>query len=1616
VEYRVLGKLEVLRDGAAVDLGTFRQRALLALLLTAPNTVLSTDQLIDRLWGEDPPGGDRQNSLWVYVSGLRKALEPDREKRTEGTILLTRPPGYLVHVDPDEVDAVRFERLVAEGQALAITDPAAASLVLGEALALWRGRAYEDFTYESFAQSEINRLEELRLEAVDARIGADLDRGMSRELVSELETLVRQHPLREELTGKLMISLYRCGRQADALRAFQMMRARLGSELGIEPSAGIRRIEEQIVTGDESLGLPGRVPGGSGAAVSGLPVRGYELRDKIGEGAFGVAYRAYQPAVGREVAIKVIRPELANDPGFIRRFEAEAQLVARLEHPHIVPLYDYWREPGAAYLVMRLMKGGSLADVLDGSALDPQQASGVIVQLGSALQAAHRSGVVHRDIKPENILVDDDGNAYLSDFGIAVGADGGPSGDPFAPSTVSPPYAPPEQLRHEAGTPASDIYSLAVVMAQALTGLRGDVDQIEGALTGPVRRTIDRATAADVGERQADARTFVAELTQALEAELDPSATPARDVGLDVDVDNPYKGLRSFTTADSGDFHGRERVVDRLVARLGAPGTRGRFIAVVGPSGSGKSSVVSAGLLPSLRQGAVAGSESWFTVEMTPAPHPFEALEEALRSVAVDPPASLLEELVASRRGLHNALTHVLPTDGSQLLVVIDQFEELFTQVEPDAAGRFLDALVHAITQEHSRVRVLVTLRADFYDRPLRHRGLSELLHDGTQIITPMTPEELERAVVAPAERLGITFEPALVAELVRDVVDRAGALPLLQYTLTELFDARAGTRVTSATYRDMGGVSGALVKRADGLLLELGDEARDVTRQLFLRLVTVGDGAGDTRRRVLRTELEQLAVDRRIVDGVLDTFGRHRLLSFDRDPVTRGPTVEISHEALLTEWTRLRDWIDGARHDVRNQRRLAHSMDEWVAAERADDYLLRGGRLEQLHGWAAGASLPLSAPEEAFLEASIAERDRVVADEREREQRAVDAERRERQRARQLAAAALVAILVGALAVFGVVQWRAAEEAQGEIEDLRVVNSLASASSVVRADNPTRAVLLAAQAVRESTRLGFAPDEAVDAVHWALQELGAQYDVAPETPVAVRAGPNGPSGVYALSPSELVDVTESVVSRKLSTEECVAVYRGPCPDLPAVPADMPLSGGSDGYGASEPGPTALAGAKITLASMFLINEHGFEQELEAFTEATGIEIERVHYDGNDIARILSGNVPRPDVFVLPGPLPEWARTRALDLGQWLDHDTLRADFGDYLLNSATVLSGDHRLRENTTAVAVPVDLDLESMVYYPKAAFEAVGYDLPSTWEELMALSQRMVADGRTPWCMAFAHAGEARVDGWPGAHLIQNMVLRQGGVDAYDAWARGEIGFSSPQVLGVGRLADDIVFEPGFVAPEPAQISTVDWLFPLEALVPRDFSAGTREPGCWLSVQRNFMYRLYASSLSGGEDVDYFLLPPTDPSAATASIGEVTMAAGLTDRPEVRLLLEHMADPAFGSLWAPHVGTGEGAPPANGYLTPNRRFDLLQFGPPDDPAVGVKLRMLSDVRAALDAGTLRGYTHDVMPEPIGGLSGTRPNAFHSSMLDWVDREETIGELFAAIDVEWEAVLARGG
>jgi WD40 repeat protein/DNA-binding SARP family transcriptional activator len=1073
--FRVLGPLEVSGDEGTFPLGGPKQRTALAYLILNANQVVAAERLIDALWGDDPPGAAR-GTLQTYISRLRSVL---------GTSAIEgRAPGYRLRTEPDEVDALRFERLLRDARR---TDgePRAAAAMLAEALDLWRGPALADLANEASLGPEIARLEELRLQATEEEIAVKLDLGRQAEAVAQLEVLTREHPLRERLWGELLLAMYRAERQADALDAFDRARAILADELGIDPSKELQELHARILRQDPTLDLKGE------------PLRGYRLLDQIGEGAFGVVYRATQPQIGREVAIKAVHPELANHPDFVRRFEREAQIVARLEHPHVVPLYDYWREPDAAYLVMRYLRGGSLEDLLDESSLEPIHAASILDQVAAALSAAHRQGIVHRDLKPGNILLDEEGNAYLTDFGVALDV-GAPEKTSGTMMRGTPAYLSPEQIRLEPAVPASDVYALGVVLYEMLTGehpfpassLTTLLDQHMRDPLPSVRRTqpklpvaidtlIAKATAKDVGERFTDPLEVAAAFRVILEGSAAPREEPR-------EMRNPYKGLRAFLEADAGDFFGREAVTNRLLRRLGVNEEGSRFLAVVGPSGSGKSSVVRAGLIPALRRGAIDGSEHWYVIDVLPGSHPFRELETALLGVAVEPPPSLLDDLQRDALGLVRAADRVLPDPDAELLIVLDQLEEVFTLVtDEEERTRLLETVWAAALEPASRVRIVATLRADFFDAPLSIRGFGDLLAARTEAITPMSPEELERAIVAPADRAGLGVEPRLLAAMVADVVDRPGTLPLLQYALTELAERRTDGILTLEGYRQIGGVSGALARRAEQLFGAMNDQAEEACRQLFLRLVALGEGSEDTRRRVPRSELAPLA-DPRAMEGVIEAFGRHRLLSFDRDPATREPTLEIAHEALLSVWTRLRGWIADARDDIRTQRQLSSAATEWATAGKDGSFLLRGARLAQIASWADATNLGLSSNEHEYLRESVAERDEERTNEETRRNHEIALERRSVRRSRALVAVFAVAALVAASLTLVANRESGRAEHESRIATAR---ELAAAAMADLDDDVERSLLLAIRAV-DTTRSvdGTVLPEAQEALHAAIQ------------------------------------------------------------------------------------------------------------------------------------------------------------------------------------------------------------------------------------------------------------------------------------------------------------------------------------------------------------------------------------------------------------------------------------------------------------------------------------------------------------------------------------------------
>jgi DNA-binding SARP family transcriptional activator len=274
----MLGPLEVVRNGAAVDLPGGKARMLLAALLVNPNRVVSSDRLFEVLWGADVPGS-AQNLLQTYVSRLRDALEPERLRRAASGYLVTREPGYVLAVDPDRIDAVRLEQLAGEGRRALASAPDVAAATLRKALALWRGDPLEDFTFEPFAQADIARLTELRLAAREDRVQADLALGAHTELCGELIQLVAEHPLRERLWGHLMVTLYRSDRQADALAAFRELRAILVEQLGIEPSPALARLNEAILNHSPELDWAGAATEPEGLRIPAVAPRLQQLDD-----------------------------------------------------------------------------------------------------------------------------------------------------------------------------------------------------------------------------------------------------------------------------------------------------------------------------------------------------------------------------------------------------------------------------------------------------------------------------------------------------------------------------------------------------------------------------------------------------------------------------------------------------------------------------------------------------------------------------------------------------------------------------------------------------------------------------------------------------------------------------------------------------------------------------------------------------------------------------------------------------------------------------------------------------------------------------------------------------------------------------------------------------------------------------------------------------------------------------------------------------------------------------------------------------------------------------------------------------------------------------------------
>ncbi|GLP67176.1 hypothetical protein TUSST3_37980 [Streptomyces sp. TUS-ST3] len=523
----------------------------------------------------------------------------------------------------------------------------------------------------------------------------------------------------------------------------------------------------------------------------------------------------------------------------------------------------------------------------------------------------------------------------------------------------------------------------------------------------------------------------------------DAEAEVAGEVREDDEDIVPYRGLARFEPADQGLFFGRARLTEDLLQLVCGH----RFAAVFGASGSGKSSLLRAGLIPRLQKEIACRGRPAVLRVLTPGDRPAATYGHLLTPAADEP----------------------------ESWVVVDQFEEVFTLCRDRAErARFIDLLL-AARHPDSRLRVLIAVRADFYPRCGEHRGLADTLCGAGLLVGPMTAEELREAVVKPAQEVGLLVERELTARIVEEVLDEPGGLPMLSHALLETWRRRRGRVLTVAAYEAAGGVRGAIAASAEEAYGQLTGEQADAARRLLLRMVEPGQGTPDTRRPLIRAECREWACPH--VPVVVERLARARLLTVDED------AVQLAHEALITSWPRLRGWIEENRERLRHHRRLTEAARVWLEHDRDPGALYRGTRLDQVAELFPDHEhdLSLTAPEREFLTAALAAR---------------EAERRAAARATRRARAAvgvLSAVLAVAL-IAGLAAWtQGRDNERHRVDD--AARRISSVAEGLTTTDPRTAQLLSVAAWRVA-RL----PETREALLGALdqQELDAFSDRTP--------------------------------------------------------------------------------------------------------------------------------------------------------------------------------------------------------------------------------------------------------------------------------------------------------------------------------------------------------------------------------------------------------------------------------------------------------------------------------------------------------------------------------------
>lgn len=876
----VLGPLLVERRGEVVHIAGSHRRRLLAVLASRAGQVVTVSTIVDALWGDEPPA-TAARTVQSHIARLRSSLSA-----TGDALIETAPGGYRLALDPSAVDANTFVELSVEGaQHLAVGNHHGAMAVLGRALALWRGPAYAEFAETTFAALEITRLDELRRGAIEDLAEARLESGAPVAAIAELERLVAADPGRERAWALLMRALYAAGRQHDALNAFQRARHVLANEFGLEPGVELRALERQILEQSPSLTIraPRAVPPGLRHDGSTLLGRDRELQwlsdawAAARRGSGSVRVMLGPPGSGRtRLAAELARIAVAAGGDILY-----VQAATGFERPPGDP-------GGTADRVIERLQGVPAVIIVDDAEWSSAESTATIVALAEAA-----------DHLPMLLLV------------VADTAVHGPAVqtlnrlDPTSARTLVLEPLADEVLVQLAVDDGVDLADAAAIVAVA-GGMPGAA-RIEAAewTERVAAERLHAATASSVGALatagQAE-QSVLDEVTRLVAARTRRRAlTSALWFGR-----QPYRELAPYEAEHSDLFVGRERLCAELTARV----LDRRRVVVVGPSGSGKSSLVRAGLVPLVRSGRLAGQSPWRAAVIVPGSDPIAALEGV---PDVDEP-------------------------GRQLIVV-DQFEEV-TGSDPGLAEEFLARLADVALDPGLDTHLVLVVRSDRYGAVTSMPGLAEIVDGPPILVGPPSDAEVRRIVEEPALRTGCSVEPELVDMVAADVVGRDVALPLLSAALAEAWRRRDDHVLRANEYSASGGLAGSVERLGRRALDGVDAEELDLIRQMMLLLADVADDGTWMRRRVrLDAVPDQLL-------GALDVLVDGRLAARSAD------SVEVVHEVVFTAWPQVAAWLDEARIDIVLEREISSAARLWAAAGRSDDDVLRGARLAAAESW----------------------------------------------------------------------------------------------------------------------------------------------------------------------------------------------------------------------------------------------------------------------------------------------------------------------------------------------------------------------------------------------------------------------------------------------------------------------------------------------------------------------------------------------------------------------------------------------------------------------------------------------------------------------------------------